>query len=507
MSVKHLNVLLAIVHHKSLRVKFDGFRMSRNPIKIRLFVNKNDKEEFKQYKISWWNMGRMKKRNDIIVDNITYIHGKSRLAIYLDQMLNSVASYESKITNPDQFYTLVQGYKQVIKFNNEWITIIKNHDLLHKPTVLGKQILVIHRLVHELKMYELNPNICCQIWLEFLNKNIDPMSVVKLRKICQDMEQEQIPGRILLEYENSNVLNEIPNDIKHIEWKKYIQQYTERRGNYMEPKQQISTDHKTNDSERLQTFLHIMSEYDTIMQRGGLEVIKLQKFFMMMEKEITMSQILDTLFDIQHEKIQDCEDVQKNYQCNLKHDCKILLTVTQRRNNGFSRKQYHTNNSNNNHGYQSLSLDEYSKMDLLNLTHVKLCHRKDIYGRLVSNRRDIMVTNVEEQAQMDGVFIDKLEADESLNSLCLFCQQEEYDTEALFDDIYPDNDMQSKIYHFFKNKLKTKMNKYYSLKENISNCSIQPIDQNAMKRNLIELDFGDHVADWNVKPQFDDMKQ
>eukprot|EP01084_Bolivina_argentea_P132659 234112_1 len=87
-------------------------------------------------------------------------------------------------------------------------------------------------------------------------------------------------------------------------------------------------------------------------------------------------------------------------------------------------------------------------------------------------------------------------------NLAAYFEQEEYDTEAIYDDLFPQHDEQSNIYCHIE-----KMEKYYMLKEDIYNYTINPPDETAISRNLIELDFGEHVIYWNVKPKFNSMKE
>eukprot|EP01084_Bolivina_argentea_P124530 220659_1 len=51
------------------------------------------------------------------------------------------------------------------------------------------------------------------------------------------------------------------------------------------------------------------------------------------------------------------------------------------------------------------------------------------------------------------------------------------------------------------------MDEYYILKESLYKYIIKPNDNKANNRNLIELDFGNHIIDWKIKPKFYNMKQ
>eukprot|EP01084_Bolivina_argentea_P010721 19983_1 len=66
----------------------------------------------------------------------------------------------------------------------------------------------------------------CMIWHELINSgNINKISVLKLRKICQESKKGEISGLILLEYATNGILNQIPNDIQHIAWRQHIEHY------------------------------------------------------------------------------------------------------------------------------------------------------------------------------------------------------------------------------------------------------------------------------------------
>merc|ERR1712228_694043 len=69
---KHLNGILAMLHHKELRTQFDGYTMSTNPIKICF--------DSATYRVSWWNMSRMSGCNALCIDNVYYLRIKSPLS-------------------------------------------------------------------------------------------------------------------------------------------------------------------------------------------------------------------------------------------------------------------------------------------------------------------------------------------------------------------------------------------------------------------------------------------
>eukprot|EP01084_Bolivina_argentea_P121145 214728_1 len=52
------------------------------------------------------------------------------------------------------------------------------------------------------------------------------MSILVLRKICQEHEQETpFSGKLLLEYRTNGILKHLPINVQNIEWTKYITHY------------------------------------------------------------------------------------------------------------------------------------------------------------------------------------------------------------------------------------------------------------------------------------------
>ena len=65
-----LNAIFGILHHKVLRIQFDGATMNKNPIKIKFL--RGDKVE--QYEVSWWNMARIGHCNALIINGSFYLN-------------------------------------------------------------------------------------------------------------------------------------------------------------------------------------------------------------------------------------------------------------------------------------------------------------------------------------------------------------------------------------------------------------------------------------------------
>eukprot|EP01084_Bolivina_argentea_P048448 89269_1 len=121
------------------------------------------------------------------------------------------------------------------------MNIIKNKlTLVFTRTILYPEQTVLHRLVEELRIDDLylisllqfmqnnQKYLFSMIWIDLLSKNIDELSIVKLREICRDSGEGQFSGEVLVQYETSNILNTISNDIKHVSWQQYIEQYMEK---------------------------------------------------------------------------------------------------------------------------------------------------------------------------------------------------------------------------------------------------------------------------------------
>eukprot|EP01084_Bolivina_argentea_P071065 129245_1 len=444
--------------------------------------------------------------------------------------------------------------------------------------------------------------LCCMIWLELItNSNIEKMSIIKLRKICESIEGEQIPGKLLLEYANNNILKLITEKIKHVEWKKYIESYI--IASLIKQKPAILFAHKElADKEQIQKFVAIMSMYDKIMNsnddekhqnehdehyysnnsekkmvKNAFNLNDLRELFDFIDNEMNMSQLLDISFDIKRKNIENSDQITKDYQCKLKYRCSILNNHITNRNRLLSQNEKRP---------YSMTQQNYSKMELLDLMHIRLFHNELIRNGLIRNFRNrddntlvfdskfeadkllidqftnanslqclklfcekeeydseaiyddlwsvtvddeqsnifcCFVNTIKQQTDQyyrlkefisnytinppNELFTDKLDSNKTLMVFSLFVESEEYDTDAIYNDMYPDNDDQSNIYDYFKNNKKCKMNEYGILKEDIAHHTINPFDENECRRHLAELDFGVHVSHWDVSAQFSDMKE
>eukprot|EP01084_Bolivina_argentea_P176334 305164_1 len=225
-----------------------------------------------------------------------------------------------------------------------------------------------------------------------------------------------------------------------------------------------------------------------------------------------MPQLMDVLFDIKHKKIEDSDKIMKNHECKLRHDCNIVNNVVQtreqrrdmRHQRELSRSRNRKHSRFHSSGLLQSQFKHYSKIELLDLIHIRLFHQEQTDRRLLSDTDDILTA----QLKFETVILFK----DSLNNHKLgwvkqFCDEENYDSEAIYDDLHPDNDGQSNIYRYFKNMLGSKPKAYYKLKKDIYKYTIYPPDNKAIERNLIELDFGEHIINWNVEAKFYNIKE
>eukprot|EP01084_Bolivina_argentea_P220583 373814_1 len=207
-----------------------------------------------------------------------------------------------------------------------------------------------------------------------------------------------------------------------------------------------------------------------------------------------MSELMDIFLDIKN-KIKDLDACEWKYDCNILHNVldtrkhlllSIALAQTQKSN--IDTTVY--------------DIETYSKMEILNVMHVRLLHEGQIERRRARPTNEIMHSTL----LPSKPFKDKIE-DLQSGIVLKFCEKEDYDTEALYDDIFPDNDAQSNIYNLFKKHLADKIDIYILWKDSLSGHDINPPDKNISERNLGRLDFGEHVTDWKVKPKFRNMKE
>eukprot|EP01084_Bolivina_argentea_P157372 274258_1 len=343
------------------------------------------------------------------------------------------------------------------------------------------------------------------IWLELINSDMEPMSVIKLRRLCQKVNQKQNSGKLLLLYKTNGILNQLPDDIKHIQWDKYIQKYLSL--NF--PKQTASivlTEKSMNTEQKVETLLNVLSHYDDIMngdEDDDTVVDLLKTLFDMINKEFNMSLIMDVFFELEHGNSEYRNKIKNDYECNH-YECNILESVVETRKYGL-RSRIPSNIKNTHKPFQSqLSIEEVCIMELLEFIHIRLFHPTEHYKDRLPNKAGIHATeceieNVVEDKTINILFIDELNYNSSFNLISTFCDRNEYDTEALYNDIFFESHEKSNVFQFFESKV----NLYYLLKDQLSKYKIQPIDET----NLIDLDFGEHITDWKVKPMFKNMKE
>eukprot|EP01084_Bolivina_argentea_P115260 204988_1 len=367
-----------------------------------------------------------------------------------------------------------------------------------------------------------------KIWLELINNdNVDKTSIIKLRKFFQKSQYENIQtaGKALLKYPTNNILHALVDDIKCIEWHKHIKDGVNSYF-FQQNAKNVQSQRSIDDEEQLQTFLGIMCQYDKIVnfeksneekdieekkskkQTSGDEIENintLSDVFNFIDSKFNMSKIMDVVIDIQSRNIKNCIQIKKQNKCSLGNNCNIFYNIRKTRQHRLlsralkSEQQYEKQN---NH----MKLEDFTKMELLNLAHVRLFHKQQGNERILSERRDIVASQLEFEKEI--LFMDKVHMkNNKLMSFRSYCLQEEYETEGIYDDMFPDNDDQSNIYQHFCNNLPNEINEYYALKKFLFNYTINPADNTAINRNLIELDFGQDVIAWDVKPKFDNIKE
>eukprot|EP01084_Bolivina_argentea_P282858 484302_1 len=342
------------------------------------------------------------------------------------------------------------------------------------------------------------------VWIMFIDQNIDKMAIIKLRKVCQEIEQEQMSGRILLEYASNGILNEIPEDIRHIKWIKYIHKYTLDR---ICDTKKVGTIKMKCDTA---TFVNIMTKYQSIInlsndrhikveQESKLEIFddklyeedvlpymqtvnSLTQLFAFIDSNYQMSKLMDSWFDIQNGITDDSDLIMRKHQCTLQNDCNILKNNIDTRKYQLLSRAMKTTQT-----YELKNDSNYNKMEILDLIHVRLFHDQQ------SNRRSRRNKNCRSDIHTKKLFMDQFENAE-LKEIRLFCEEEQYDTEAMHDDVVSDDATQSNICSLFEIKVKD-----LALKEHIKKYIID--------MNLVDLDFGDHIIYWNVTAKFKNVKE
>eukprot|EP01084_Bolivina_argentea_P298572 514557_1 len=386
-----------------------------------------------------------------------------------------------------------------------------------------KDLNILTQMLFRIQTIKLNmKEIFCLIWLKFINSNIDKMSIIKLRHKYKQKQISEV-GKRLLEYASNNILNKLPRDIKLIEWQKYIEQYV--YNNLLKDKTEIllnELETQMTTTPEIQTFLRIMHLYESIFDEQNNETeleltynqktatSSVQNVFDAINKECNMSELMDTFLDLQDGNIEYKNKIKNDNQCKFQHECKILDSVFKTRKYGLRSRIPNPIQQKNVYFDTKLSLEECCMLDVLDFMHIRLFHKEEHYRNTLPNRAGIGKSF---ETTMDGInlfFKDTVDTDNNLISLALFCEQNAYDSEAIYDDIFPDQDGQSNIYWFFQHNMKDKMKEYEFLKNKLSNYTINPPNKKTIERNLIDLDFGQHVTDWNVNikdSKFVNMKE
>eukprot|EP01084_Bolivina_argentea_P202508 345994_1 len=138
---------------------------------------------------------------------------------------------------------------------------------------------------------------------------------------------------------------------------------------------------------------------------------KLRKLFSAMSKQFTISQIMDTAYDIQHNKIsKDNTHMVFKGQCKLKSKCNILQSNLQTRSHRLLSRVLSKKHSKYIKQGTELSTEHYCTMELLDTIHIKIWHDDENYRRLVPNTLntgDIMYENAETKSSEQNVIYSK----------------------------------------------------------------------------------------------------
>eukprot|EP01083_Nonionella_stella_P026421 72714_1 len=336
--------------------------------------------------------------------------------------------------------------------------------------------------------------LCWMCWLDLINNDsIDHMSIIKLRRDHGQLTtlSTQVPGQILLHPPTDDILKIVPEDIvKHFDVETYIKKH-------MMPQDITSTEIEKTEKERVQTFIDIMYKYDHIMNESQT-INKLYELFRIINEEMGMAQLMDVLFDIKNKKIKDIEAFTRNFGCQSAQQCNILNNNTDRRRQRTIRPK-HAYYYKDIGGDNNMSLEDCNTMEMLDVIHMKVFHPQNSDQRIEDRKaKDIL----DEEVESNHLFKDRLDYDIDLRPFKLFCDVNEYDSEALYHDMFL---RQSNVYAFFKNN--DTMDKLDLLKDDVSIYVAKPLDEDAQGRRLTQLDFGHHVTDWNVTPKFYNIKQ
>eukprot|EP01084_Bolivina_argentea_P189352 325640_1 len=322
------------------------------------------------------------------------------------------------------------------------------------------------------------------IWNAFVDNKIDEMQILKLRKHCREFDEQQIPGLILLNYQRNRIFEHIPSHMKQINWKYHVDQYKKAHAEQIEEKEQKV---ETFSKDDIHLFCNIMHQYEQ-MSNDKQSTLKLVELSDKIDEELTMSRVMDILFEVKCGNIflKNVSSCQWNLRCNV-----LKRQFLRSRRNKLTQVS------------DRLSVEQRSKIDLLDLVHAHLYHPDEHHARVPPIDSEEKGISQDTPLQL---FTDTL-TQLNLISLIAFLNDEDFDSDALFDDMFPDNDAQSNIYNIFKISSPNTMNTFYNFKCDLAKYDINPIDKNATNRNLIDLDFGDHVVAWRIKPNFDNVKQ
>eukprot|EP01084_Bolivina_argentea_P070018 127366_1 len=328
----------------------------------------------------------------VIVPNsieITLIEGTETTAKQFCNRLNLVEDdnlsetkrrvYQIKhLINAELLYPLFSLYHDEKENKDEvrmMTDFIMNQILIQKNTdILSKCLLNMKRM--KVNMTEF----FCTIWLELIsniNDKMKSMSILALRQNCRVRHPKQIAGKIVLEYQKTNILSDIGTNIENITFQKYIDDYivknfpNKEKTDLSESRKSILMEEKMEmtESEAIEKFLYIMKKYSKIINKGVEEQVckqQLGDLFDFIKREMSMAQLLDILFDLQNnDDTKDLERFQEDHECKLKNDCSILDINMKTRSYGLrSRIQYERKRYDNDvkKRFDDLTVRQYSKM-------------------------------------------------------------------------------------------------------------------------------------------------
>eukprot|EP01084_Bolivina_argentea_P263937 446923_1 len=141
------------------------------------------------------------------------------------------------------------------------------------------------------------------IWLSLINDTVDKMAIIELRRICQNADRNEIPGKVLLQYRKYGVLKRLPKRFKHFKWAEYIEKYKRDPDSY-KPQTSTVIRKQFNQQQQVRRTLNILQQYDEIIngwsKHDELNVDQLQRLFNLINEEFNMSEIMDTFLNLKH---------------------------------------------------------------------------------------------------------------------------------------------------------------------------------------------------------------